>query len=109
MPNRLTDYTAFCSSAISFELDFLGLELPINSWCNGGNDSYQCSMGMEGCQTNWYGGVYLLGITQPYKLENMAGNSWIWTATVHMSPSLKGILHAEALAAGKSVSALLRQ
>lgn len=30
-------------------------------------------------------------------------------ATVHLPPSLKGILHAEALAAGKSVSALLRQ
>jgi hypothetical protein len=29
--------------------------------------------------------------------------------TVHLPPSLKGILHAEALAAGKSVSALLRQ
>ena len=31
------------------------------------------------------------------------------TATVHLSPSIKGILHAEALAAGKSISALLRQ
>ncbi|MCE7982122.1 MAG: CopG family transcriptional regulator [Caldilinea sp. CFX5] len=31
------------------------------------------------------------------------------TATVHLPPSLKSALHAEALAAGKSMSALLRQ
>jgi hypothetical protein len=31
------------------------------------------------------------------------------TVTLHLSPVLKGILHAEALAANKSVSALLRK
>jgi hypothetical protein len=31
------------------------------------------------------------------------------SVTVHLDPYLKGVLHAEAVAAGKSISALLRE
>lgn len=51
--------------------------------------------------------LYPAAYFEPMKLYE--GELATATATIHLPPSIKGILHAEALAAGKSVSALLRQ
>lgn len=51
--------------------------------------------------------LYPADYFEPLTIEQ--GEQATATATVHLPPSIKGILHAEAVAAGKSVSALLRQ
>lgn len=50
---------------------------------------------------------YLADYFEPFTMHG--GEHATETATVHLSPSLKSVLHAEAVAAGKSISALLRE
>jgi hypothetical protein len=52
--------------------------------------------------------LYDKGRFEPIELDDTQMNA-TETVTVHLDPTLKGILRAEALAAQKSVSALLRE